>query len=141
MTPVVHKSHTSLIFINQIRQNIGAMAFAPKETTTGGNALKFYASLRLDIRRVESIKKGDVQVGNKVAVKIAKNKMAPPFKRVIVDLIFSEGISKEYDLIEAALQANIIEQSGSWFSFDGKKLAQGRDQVANRLKSEPALSI
>ncbi len=140
LTPIVHKSHTSLIFINQVRHNINAMAFASKEITTGGNALKFYASLRLDIRRIEGIKRGDVQIGNKVAVKVAKNKMAPPFKRVVVDLIFSEGISKEYDLIEAALQQNIIEQSGSWFSFEGEKLAQGRDQVASRLKSEPQLA-
>lgn len=134
LTPVVHKSKTVLIFINQIRQNINAMAFANKEVTTGGNALKFYASLRLDLRRIESIKKDDVNIGNRVAVKVVKNKMAPPFKRVEVDLIFSEGISRELDLIDAALEFGVLKQSGSWFSFGNEKLAQGREQVKQLLK-------
>lgn len=135
LTPVVHKSKAVLIFINQIRQNINAMAFANKETTTGGNALKFYASLRLDIRRIESIKKDDINIGNRVAVKIVKNKMAPPFRTAIVNLMFNEGVSKELDLLDAALELGLIKQSGSWFSFGSEKIAQGRDQVSQTLKS------
>ncbi len=134
LTPVVHKSKTVLIFINQIRQNINAMAFGNKEVTSGGNALKFYASLRLDLRRIESLKRDDVNIGNRVAVKIVKNKMAPPFKRVEVDLIFSEGISRELDLIDAALEFGVIKQAGSWFSFGNEKLAQGREQVKQLMK-------
>ena len=122
LTPVVHKSKTVLIFINQIRQNINAMAFANKEVTTGGNALKFYASLRIDVRRIESLKKDDVNIGNRVAIKVVKNKMAPPFKRVEVDLIFGEGISRELDLIDAALECAIIKQAGSWFSYGQRNL-------------------
>lgn len=135
LTPVVHKSKTVLIFINQIRQNIGAMPFAPKETTTGGNALKFYASLRLDVRRIASLKKSDVQIGNRIAVKVVKNKVAPPFKRVELDLLFNEGISRELDLLDAGLHFNVILQSGSWFSFEDKKFAQGREQALQYLKS------
>jgi recombination protein RecA len=139
LTPVVHKSKTILIFINQIRQNIGAMPFAPKETTTGGNALKFYASLRLDVRRIASLKRNDVNIGNRVCIKVVKNKMAPPFKKAEVDLLFNEGISKELDLLDAALAYNIIVQSGSWFSFDGERIAQGRDQVLSVLKENKDL--
>jgi recombination protein RecA len=141
LTPVVHKSKTVLIFINQIRQNINAMAFANKEVTTGGNALKFYASLRIDVRRIESLKdKEGVHRGNRVRVKIAKNKMAPPFKTVDLDLMFGEGISRELELIDAALAQRIITQSGSWFSFNGEKIAQGRDQVFNLLKHDELLA-
>ena len=140
LTPIVHKSKTVLIFINQIRQNINAMAFANKEVTTGGNALKFYASLRLDVRRVESLKKGDAHIGNRVAIKVAKNKMAPPFKRVLVDLKFSEGISKELDLLDAGIYFQIITQSGSWYAFEGEKIAQGRDQVEQIFKSDLKLA-
>ncbi len=137
LTPVVHKSKTVLIFINQIRQNINAMAFANKEVTTGGNALKFYASLRIEVRRIESLKDKDGgHKGNRVRIKIAKNKMAPPFKCVEVDLLFGEGVSKEYDVLDAALTSGIITQSGSWFSFNGEKIAQGRDQVAHTLKGD-----
>ncbi len=134
LTPVVHKSKTVLIFINQIRQNIGAMPFANKETTTGGNALKFYASLRLDVRKIASIKKNDLLIGNRVRIRVVKNKVAPPFKIVEVDLLFNEGISKELDLIGAALHYKVITQSGSWFSFGEEKIAQGRDQVLQYLK-------
>lgn len=139
LTPVVHKSKTVLIFINQIRQNIGAMPFAPKETTTGGNALKFYASVRIDVRRVASLKKGDVQIGNRIRVKLVKNKVAPPFKQVELDLLFSEGISKELDLLDAAMHFGVIKQSGSWFSFQDEKLAQGREQALQALKDSKEL--
>jgi len=135
LTPVIHKSKTVLIFINQIRQNIGAMPFANKETTTGGNALKFYASVRLDVRRIASLKKNDVNIGNRVRVRVVKNKVAPPFKQVEVDLLFSEGISRELDLLDAALHFKIIVQSGSWFAFNDAKIAQGRDQVLQYLKT------
>lgn len=141
LTPVVHKSKTTLIFINQIRHTINAMAFANKEVTTGGNALKFYASLRLDVRRIESLKDKDgLQYGNKVKIKVAKNKMAPPFKVVEIDLLFGEGISKELDLLDAALQHKVITQSGSWFSFNTKKIAQGREQVCQSLKDDQKLA-
>jgi recombination protein RecA len=138
LTPVIHKSKTVLIFINQIRQNIGAMPFANKETTTGGNALKFYASVRLDVRRIASLKKNDVNIGNRVRVRVVKNKVAPPFKQVELDLLFSEGISRELDLLDAALHFKIIVQSGSWFAFNDAKIAQGRDQVLQYLKTGQA---
>lgn len=143
LTSVVHKSKTVLVFINQIRHKIGGMAFANKETTSGGNALKFYASLRLDVRRIASLKKNDVHFGNRIRVKVVKNKMAPPFKKVELDLLFNEGISRELDLLDAALQYEIVAQSGSWFSFEGKKFAQGREQVLKFLKAneDVALSI
>lgn len=134
LTPVVHKSKTVLIFINQIRQKIGGLPFANNETTSGGNALKFYASLRLDVRKIGSLKKGDNHFGNRVAIKVVKNKMAPPFKRVELDLLFNEGISRELDLLDAALHFNVIVQSGSWFAFNGEKIAQGRDQVLHFMK-------
>lgn len=136
LTPIVHKSKTVLIFINQLRQNINAMAFANKETTSGGNALKFYCSIRIDVRRIASLKKGDVHIGNRVAVKIVKNKVAAPFKRVELDLLFEEGISKELDLLDAAMFYTIIEQHGSWFSLDGVKFANGRDQALQFLKKD-----
>ncbi len=137
LTPVVHKSKTVLIFINQIRQKIGAMAFASKETTTGGNALKFYASLRLDVRRVASLKKNDHHFGNRVAIKVVKNKVAPPFKRVEVDLLFEEGICKELDLLDASFHYKVVEKTGAWFSFENAKFAQGREQALQYLKDHP----
>ena len=140
LTPVIHKSKTVLIFINQIRQKIGALPFASKETTTGGNALKFYASLRLEIRRVASLKKGDVHFGNRVAVKVVKNKIAPPFKRVEVDLLFNEGISRELDLLDASLHYNIIKKSGAWLALNGENIAQGRDQALQYLKDHPEVT-
>jgi len=136
LTSVVHKSKTVLIFINQIRHKIGGMAFANKETTSGGNALKFYSSLRLDVRRIASLKKNDVHFGNRVRVRVVKNKMAPPFKKVELDLIFTEGISRELDLLDAALHYGVIKQSGSWFSLDGNKIAQGREQALKFLKGD-----
>lgn len=134
LTPVIHKSKTVLIFINQVRQNIGAMPFANKEVTTGGNALKFYSSVRAEVRRIGSLKKGEVLIGNRVRIKIVKNKVAPPFKQVELDLLFSEGISRELDLLDAALHFKVITQSGSWFAFNDEKIAQGRDQVLQQLK-------
>lgn len=137
LTSVVHKSKTVLIFINQIRQKIGGMAFASNETTSGGNALKFYASLRIDVRRIASLRKNDHHFGNRIAVKIVKNKVAPPFRRVELDLLFNEGISKELDLLDAALHFGVFVQSGSWFSLDDKKFAQGREQALHYLKENP----
>ena len=139
LTPVVHKSKTILIFINQVRQNINTMPFGPKETTTGGKALKFYASIRLDVRRLASLKKNDEYFGNRISVKVVKNKMAPPFRKVEIDLLFSVGINKELDLLNAALYFNVIKQAGSWFSFGEKKIAQGRDQTFRRFKENPEL--
>jgi len=133
LTSVVHKSKTVLIFINQVRQNINNMAFGPKETTTGGKALKFYSSLRIDVRRIASLKKDGNHFGNRLAIKAVKNKVAPPFKKTEVDLIFGKGISRELDLLDAALQNKIIIQSGSWFSFEDKKFAQGREQALKYL--------
>ncbi|MBN1549523.1 recombinase RecA [Candidatus Babeliales bacterium] len=137
LTPVVHKSKTVLIFINQIRQNINSLPFAKKETTSGGNALKFYASLRLDVRKIGNLRKNEVQFGNRIAVKVVKNKVAPPFKKVELDLLFTEGISPELDLLDASLFYTIITQSGSWFAFDGKNLAQGREQALDFFKKNP----
>jgi recombination protein RecA len=135
LTPVVHKSKTVLVFINQIRNTIGGMAFASNETTTGGKALKFYASLRLDVRKIATLKKNDTNIGNRICVKVVKNKMAPPFKKVELDLLFNEGISKELDLLDAALHFRVVTQSGAWFSCNGEKIAQGREQALAYLKS------
>lgn len=140
LTPVVHKSKAVIIFINQIRHNINSMPFANKETTTGGNALKFYASLRLDVRRIASLKKNDRHFGNRIEVKVVKNKVAPPFKRVQLDLLFSKGISKELDLLDAALHYAIITQSGAWLSFNGEKFAQGREQAIVYLEENPSVT-
>lgn len=139
LAPVVHKSKTVLIFINQIRHNISAMPFANKEITTGGNALKFYASLRLDVRRIGSLKKNEVPFGNRVLIKVAKNKVAPPFKKVEVDLLFNEGISPSLGLLDAALLSTVVSQAGAWFTFNGQKLAQGREQVQAYFKENPAV--
>ncbi len=139
LTSIVHKSNTILLFINQVRQTISGLSFGPKETTSGGKALKFYASLRIDIRKIASLKKNDVHFGNKVSIKIVKNKVAPPFKSVEVDLLFNEGISKELDLLDMALLRNVIKQSGSWFAFNDTKLAQGREQVVTLLKEDAKL--
>lgn len=134
LTPVIHKSKTVLIFINQIRQTINSLPFANKETTSGGNALKFYASLRIDVRRIAALRKNEIHVGNRVAVKIVKNKVAPPFKRVELDLLFNEGISRELDLLDASIFYNVISQAGAWFSYEDKKIAQGREQALHFLK-------
>jgi len=139
LTPIVHKSKTVLIFINQIRHKIGGMPFANNETTTGGNALKFYSSIRLDVRRIATLKQGDKAFGNKVAVKVVKNKVAPPFKRVEVDIIFGKGISEELDLLDTALSCGIVKQSGAWLSFNGKQVAQGRGNFLIELQKDKKL--
>jgi len=136
LTSIVHKTNSVLIFINQIRHKIGGMPFANPETTTGGNALKFYSSVRLDIRRVATLKKSDKPIGNKVAVKVVKNKVAPPFQRVEVNLIFGEGISREFDLLDLALRTGVIRQAGAWFYLGEEKIAQGRDNCVKQLKDE-----
>ncbi len=139
LTPIVHKSKTVLIFINQIRSKINSMPFADNETTTGGNALKFYASIRLDIRRIATLKKNEKAIGNRVLVKVRKNKVAPPFRQAEVDLIFGEGISRELDLLDAALAFNIVQQGGAWFTYGTEKLAQGRDNCLKKLKEDTGL--
>jgi len=131
LTAVVHKSKTVLIFINQVRHTIGGLPFANKETTTGGKALKFYASVRLDVRKIASLKKDEIPVGNRIIIKVVKNKVAPPFRSVEVDLLFNQGISKELDLLDAALHYKVISKSGAWLAFNGKNMAQGRDQALN----------
>jgi recombination protein RecA len=117
-----------VIFINQIRMKIGVM-FGSPETTTGGNALKFYASVRLDIRRIGAIKEGEEVVGNRTRVKVVKNKMAPPFREVEFDILYGEGISREGDLIDLGVEANVVEKSGAWFSYKGERIGQGRENA------------
>jgi len=141
LTSIVHRSNTVLIFINQVRQNIATMGYGPKETTTGGKALKFYASVRLDVRRIASLKKNDVHIGNRVVVKVAKNKVAPPFKKAEVDLLFNRGICQELDLLDAALQYDLIKKSGAWFSYEGEKIGHGREQVYAYLVKNPEKSV
>ncbi|MCF7800186.1 recombinase RecA [Candidatus Babeliales bacterium] len=139
LTAVVHRSKTVLIFINQVRHKIGGMPFANNETTTGGNALKFYSSVRLEVRRIATLKKGDKAFGNKVRVKVAKNKVAPPFKTVEIDLIFGQGISRELELLDVAIGYGIIKQAGSWFTMDGENFAQGRDNAFIKIKTDEKL--
>ncbi len=139
LTGCISKSKTCLIFINQLRMKLGVM-FGNPETTTGGNALKFYSSMRLDIRRVSALKEGDDVIGSRTRVKIVKNKMAPPFKQVEFDILFGEGISMEGDVIDLAQQHGVIEKSGSWFSFEGEKLGQGRDNTRLFLKQHPEIT-
>ena len=138
LTGAVAKSQTCLIFINQIRMKIGVM-FGNPETTTGGNALKFYASQRLDIRRVGAIKNGEAVVGNRTRVKVVKNKMAPPFKEVEFDIMYGAGISREGDVIDMASEAGIVEKSGSWFGFKGERIGQGRENAKEYLKEHPEI--
>ena len=138
LTSTISKTNTCCIFINQLREKIGVM-FGNPETTTGGNALKFYSSVRLDIRRVTSIKDGDNVIGNQVRVKVVKNKVAPPFRKVEFDILFGEGISKVGEILDLGVEYNIIQKSGSWFSYGGTKLAQGRDATKVMLKDNPEL--
>lgn len=136
LTAAINRSRTLVIFINQIRMKIGVM-FGNPETTTGGNALKFYASVRLDVRRVGSIKQGEDVTGNRTAVKVVKNKMAPPFTKVEFDLMYGEGISAEGDVLDLAVAAEFIDKSGAWFSYNGERMGQGRDQAKSFLKEHP----
>ncbi len=133
LTAVVSKSHTCLIFINQIREKIGVM-FGNPETTTGGRALKFYSSIRLDIRRIAAIKEGDAVIGNRTKVKVVKNKVASPFREAEFDIIYGEGVSKEGDLLDQGVAQNVIEKSGSWFSYKGERIGQGRENSRQFLK-------
>ena len=138
LTASISKTKTTCIFINQLREKIGIM-FGNPETTTGGNALKFYSSVRLDIRRVTSIKDGDNVIGNQVRVKVVKNKVAPPFKKAEFEITFGEGISKIGEIVDLGVEYGIIQKSGSWFSYEGSKLAQGRDATKALLKDNPEL--
>lgn len=141
LTGSIAKTATACIFINQLREKIGGGPYGPTETTTGGNALKFYASIRIDIRRIGSLKdSNDEQYGNRVRIRIVKNKLAAPFRKIECDLIFGEGISKTGEIIDLGLQYNTIEKSGSWFSYNGSQLAQGRDNVRKLLVDNPQLA-
>ncbi len=138
ITAIVSSSHTTFIFINQLREKIGVF-FGSPETTTGGKALKFYASVRLDIRRIGAIKDGDKVVGNRTRVKVVKNKCAPPFRETEFDIMYGEGISREGDLVDLSVVHNIVEKSGSWFSYKGERLGQGRENVKMLLKENTEL--
>ncbi len=139
ITAIVSNSRTTFIFINQLREKIGVF-FGSPETTTGGKALKFYASVRLDIRRIGAIKEGDRMVGNRTRVKVVKNKCAPPFRETEFDIMYGEGISREGDLLDLAANNDVVEKSGAWFSYKGERLGQGRENVKNLLKQDASLT-
>ena len=139
LTGNISRTNTLVIFINQIRMKIGVM-FGSPETTTGGNALKFYASVRLDIRRIGGIKKGDEVIGNETRVKIVKNKVSPPFREAVFDILYGEGISREGEIIELGVNHKLIEKSGSWYSYNGDKIGQGKDNAREFLKANPAIA-
>ena len=139
ITAIVASSNTCFVFINQLREKIGVF-FGSPETTTGGKALKFYSSVRLDIRRIGAIKDGDKVVGNRTRVKVVKNKVAPPFHEAEFDIMYGEGISREGDLLDLAVNQNVVEKSGAWFSYAGERLGQGRENVKNMLKEDPSLT-
>jgi recombination protein RecA len=140
LTAAIARSHTTVIFINQIRMKIGVM-FGNPETTTGGNALKFYSSVRLDVRRIGAIKNGEDVVGSRTAVKVVKNKMAPPFAKVEFDLMYGDGISLEGDVVDLGAKYELIEKSGAWYSHKGERIGQGRDQAVKYLKENPKLTM
>jgi len=139
LTGTIGKTHTALIFINQIRMKIG-IVFGNPETTTGGNALKFYASVRLDIRRTGAIKDGQEAIGNRAKVRVVKNKMAPPFREAEFDIMYGEGISRHGDLLDMAVGAGLVEKSGSWYSYNGERIGQGRENVKGFLKDNPDIT-
>jgi recombination protein RecA len=139
LTANIKRSNTVVIFINQIRMKIGVM-FGNPETTTGGNALKFYASVRLDIRRTGAIKKGDEVVGNETKVKVVKNKVAPPFRQANFEILYGEGVSREGEIIELGVAQGLIEKSGAWYSYNGDRIGQGKENVRNFLKENPDIA-
>ncbi|EAL3908091.1 recombinase RecA [Campylobacter upsaliensis] len=140
LTGIVHKMNTTVIFINQIRMKIGAMGYGTPETTTGGNALKFYASVRLDVRKVATLKQNEEPIGNRVKVKVVKNKVAPPFRVAEFDVMYGEGLSREGELIDYGVKLDIIDKSGAWFSYKDKKLGQGRENSKAFLRENPELA-
>ena len=139
LTGTIHKSHTAVVFINQIRMKIGSLGYGSPETTTGGNALKFYASVRIDIRRMSVIKDGEEQLGTRTKVKVVKNKVAPPFKRAEFDIMFGEGISKIGEIVDLGVDYGVVKKAGSWFSYGDRKIGQGRDAVKELLKNDEEL--
>ncbi|MGH7406884.1 MAG: recombinase RecA, partial [Candidatus Methylomirabilales bacterium] len=139
LTAAISKSRTCVIFINQLREKIGVM-FGNPETTSGGRALKFYASIRLDIRRIAAIKDGDTVVGSRVRVKVVKNKVAPPFREAEFDIVYGEGISRTGSLIDLGTQQKIIEKSGAWYAYNGERIGQGRDNAKRFLLENPAIA-
>ncbi len=140
LTANIKRTNTLVIFINQIRMKIGVM-FGNPETTTGGNALKFYASVRMDIRRTGAIKKGDEVIGNETKVKVVKNKVAPPFREAHFDILYGEGISREGEIIELGVEHKIVEKSGAWYAYKGEKIGQGKDNAREFLREHPDLAV
>lgn len=138
LTPVISKSNCVVIFINQLREKVGVM-FGNPETTTGGRALKFYSSVRMDVRRIETLKQSGEMVGNRTRVKIVKNKIAPPFKEAEFDIMFGKGISKEGDILDLAVKCNLVSKSGAWFAYNGDKIGQGRENAKTYLSEHPEI--
>ena len=139
LTAILHKTNTTVLFINQLRMKIGMMGYGSPETTTGGNALKFYASVRIDVRRIATLKQGDSQIGNRVKAKVIKNKVVPPFRQAEFDIMFGEGISKEGELVDYGVKLNIIDKAGAWFNYGKIKLGQGKENVKDKFKKETKL--
>ena len=138
LTPVISKSNCIVIFINQLREKVGVM-FGNPETTTGGRALKFYASVRMDVRRIETLKQGGEMVGNRTRIKVVKNKIAPPFKEAEFDIMFGKGISKEGDILDLATSINAVNKSGAWYAYNGDKIGQGRENAKTYLREHPEI--
>ena len=141
LTAILHKTNTTVIFINQIRMKIGMMGYGSPETTTGGNALKFYCSVRIDVRRIATLKQGESQIGNRVKAKVVKNKVAPPFKQAEFDILYGAGISRQGEIIDLGVAAKIVDKSGAWYAYKGEKIGQGRDNAREFLKENPDLAL
>ena len=139
LTAIISKSNCTVIFINQLREKVGVM-FGNPETTTGGRALKFYSSIRLDVRRIETLKQAGDMVGNRTRIKVVKNKVAPPFKQAEFDIMFGEGISKEGDILDLAAGVDVIKKSGAWYAYQGEKIGQGRENAKTYLKEHPEVA-